>query len=250
MELGFEFIWLSVVVGIATFVQACTGFGFALISVPFLSLFIDLKIVVPLTVFYAFLLSTPLSFVMRRDIKKKVVVYLSLGTVPGMFIGIQFLKNIRPEYILLFMGFVLFIYCAYELLKKNGTIISFNSFWTTMVGFFSGILGASVGESGPPVVVYTSCQDWTNDEIKSTMLGFFTIQMAGILLIYYLDGLYQEKTWQFMMYAVPAFLIGGGLGVLTYKLIKSNHDVYHRVVHFILLINGAYIFISNLMKVI
>ena len=244
-----EITWISIVIGFATFVQSCTGFGFALISVPFLSLFLDLKIVVPLAVLYAFLLSAPLAFMMKKEIKKKAVLFLSLGTVPGIFIGNEFLKTAKPEYVLIFMGFILFFYCAYELLKRKDHFISFSSFWTMVVGLFSGILGACVGESGPPIVVYTSCQDWTNDEIKSTMLCFFSIQMAGILLVYFMDGMYEGQIVKFIFSAIPAFICGGMSGILTYRLIKSSHAMYHHLVHFILLINAAYIFFSNLMRI-
>ncbi|MFK7827202.1 MAG: sulfite exporter TauE/SafE family protein [Oligoflexales bacterium] len=244
-----EITWVSAVVGFATLVQSCTGFGFALISVPFLSLFLDLKIVVPIAVFYAFLLSAPLSFMMRKDINKKAVLYLTLGSLPGIFVGIEFLKNAKPEFLLVFMGCILFLYCTYELLKKKETFISFNFFWTMIFGLFSGILGSSVGESGPPIVVYTSCQNWTNDQIKSTMLCFFSIQMAGVILMYFADGMYQEKIGQLIITSMPAFLVGGAIGLLSYRLIKSSHLIYHQVIHLVLLVNGAYIFISNLMRI-
>ena len=245
-----EATWVSLVIGIAAFVQSCAGFGFALISVPVLALFLDLKVAVPLTVFYSVLLCVPLSFIMRQDIQKKAVLFLTLGTTPGMFIGVEFLKRAKPEYVLVFMGFILFFYCAYELLKRKTTFINFNSFATMFIGLISGILGASVGESGPPIVVYASAQNWTSDQIKSTILCFFSIQMAGILMVYIFDGMYHKQIMELGINTFPAFVVGGLLGLLTYRSIKSNQVTYHRIIYSMLMLNGVYIFFSNIVKVI
>lgn len=244
-----ELIWVGLIIGIAAYVQSCTGFGFALISIPFLSLLLDIKTSVPLVIFYSFLVSLPLSIMMRQHLCWKSIIFLFLGSLPGTFIGSKILQQARPEYLLISMGVVLIVYCSFELLKKESSIIVFNRFWITVVGFFSGILGGSIGESGPPVVIYTSMQGWSADQIKSTLLCFFSIQMAGIILQYLYDDLYNSRIVDLFLYSLPCFIVGAVFGVLTYKIIKTRQALYKRIIYTTLLCNGTYILIANLVKI-
>ena len=54
-----------------------------------------------------------------------------------------------------------------------------------------GVLGGGFGTSGPPVVVYTSMQPWTKDEVASTLQGFFfavtVVQLVSLFFAHLLD---------------------------------------------------------------
>ncbi|NRA47206.1 MAG: hypothetical protein HRU09_19830 [Oligoflexales bacterium] len=74
--------------------------------------------------------------------------------------------------------------------------------------------------------------------------------MIGILIVYIFEGMYQEKIGELVLETAPAFILGGVLGLATYRSIKSNQVTYHRVIYSILLANGVYIFVTNLAKVV
>ena len=48
--------------------------------------------------------------------------------------------------------------------------------WAYLVGFLSGGLGGTIGANGPPVIIYTSAQPWSNDKIRVTLQGFIAIK--------------------------------------------------------------------------
>jgi hypothetical protein len=116
---------------------------------------------------------------------------------------------------------------------------------TVGAGFTSGLLGASVGESGPPVIAYTSMQPWSADEIKSTLAFFFSLQMIGANIGFYNEGLITEEVLSHVMSAMPAFIVGLAGGMTAYHFMQKYKIDYHKIVHGFLLFMGFALVFKN-----
>ena len=71
----------------AGFVQGMTGFGPALVAIPLLSLFLDIKSAVPLCVLNSVVITSYLSLKMRKHLDRKKIAPLCLAAVPGIITG-------------------------------------------------------------------------------------------------------------------------------------------------------------------
>jgi uncharacterized membrane protein YfcA len=224
----------AVVVAILTlgsFVQGLTGFGLALVSVPLLSLVLDVKTAVPLAGLFGWLVTLPLVYAMRAHIRWREGLILFAASLPGTWLGAEALHSLPGGVIRLAMGLVLIASSLYAL-KARGPVIRAASLPLTLTaGFCSGALGGSVGEPGPPVIAYTSLAPWSADEAKSTLAFFFMLQMIGALASFYQKGLMTPQVLGLFPVALPGFVVGLGLGMAAYAVIRGRRLDFHKLVH-------------------
>ncbi|WP_439236496.1 sulfite exporter TauE/SafE family protein [Lonepinella koalarum] len=239
-------LMISMVIGLGSFTQGLTGFGLALVSVPLLSLFIDVKLAVPLAGILGWLVTFPIVWKMRSHIQYKTALILFIGSLPGSFIGASLLKHLPSDIILIIMGLILIISGIYSFRSKTSLFKSTSPVASAGIGFFSGALGASVGEPGPPVIAYTSMLPWTHDQTKSTLVFFFMLQMIGAIIGFWYKGLLTDDVFSYVIKAIPAFIIGMLLGMFSYQLLHKYNINYHRVIYSLLIIIGFVLITKSL----
>ncbi|MCK3658105.1 hypothetical protein A4G18_05100 [Pasteurellaceae bacterium Pebbles2] len=237
---------ISIIIGLGSFTQGLTGFGLALVSVPLLSLFLDVKIAIPLAGIFGWLVTFPIVWKMRLHIQFKTAFILFIGSLPGSFIGADLLKHLPSELILIAMGIILILSGVYSFRSNIAIFKSTSSITSSTVGFFSGALGASVGEPGPPVIAYTSMLPWTHDQTKSTLVFFFMLQMIGAIIGFWSKGLLTEYVFSYFIKAIPAFIIGIYLGIFSYQLLHKYNINYHKIIYSLLIVIGSILIIKNL----
>ena len=242
-----EIAWVAGVILLGTFVQGLTGFGLALVSVPLLSLLLDVKVAVPLAGLFGWLVTFPLVHRMRRYVKWKVALLMVVGSLPGSWLGANLLSFVPGRYILITMGGVL-ILSSVHALRKRGKVLSgeLPGVFPVGAGFLSGTLGASVGEPGPPVIAFTSVQPWTSDQVKGTLLCFFMLQMIGAIIGFWSKELLTPHVFSLFAWGLPSFLLGLLGGMKAWDLLKAYRFNYHGAVHGFLLCIGSFILIRQL----
>ena len=241
-----EIIIVSLIVFLGSFTQGLTGFGLALVSVPLLSLTIGVKSAVPVAGVFGWLATFPIIWKMRQHVKWKIGLILFLGSLPGTIIGADLLKHMPVEILLITMGVVLITSSIYSLSSKKLILKNKSIGITLTTGFFSGALGASVGEPGPPVIAYTAMQPWSADQIKSTLLFFFMLTLTGAIIVFWQKGLLTNEVIKYIQIAIPACLIGMTVGVLSYYQLHRFNINYHHIVHWFLLFIGLTLIFNNL----
>nr|WP_320144014.1 sulfite exporter TauE/SafE family protein [uncultured Cohaesibacter sp.] len=241
-----EIIVVSAIIALGGFTQGLTGFGLALVSVPLLSMAVDVKAAVPIAGIFGWLVTFPLVWKMRQHVKWKSGLILFIGSLPGSFLGADMLKRLPGEAILITMGTVLILSSLYSLFSRAPLFKKTSPAITLGTGFFSGALGASVGEPGPPVIAYTSMQPWSAHEVKSTLVFFFMLQMVGAIAGFWTKGLLDAYVLERVAYAFPAFVVGMSLGMFAYHLLHTYKINYHGIIHSLLLIIGIMLVVKNL----
>lgn len=174
----------------ASLVQGATAFGFALVSMPLLLLFMPTVEAVTLNL----LLATPLNIFMIRDERREIAwreVFLLLpGAAAGAVAGMLFLKTFDGP---LFKSFVAasFLVMALSMLAGRTWQAGPGQILRQTVGFISGVLMGSTSMGGPPVVLYLTGRQLSKSSLRGTLALFFFV---GNLL------------------ALGAFVAGGLLG--------------------------------------
>lgn len=237
------YIIASSILLLGAFTQGLTGFGLALVSVPLLSLVIDPKLAVPIAAFYGWLVTFPIIYNMYKHVHYRTAIFMFIGSIPGVIIGTDLLKNLPSWMILLAMGITLIFSALYSLFFKATTIQAsrqwLNDIVSSCAGFLAGILGGAVGEPGPPVIAYLAFQNWKGDEIKATLTFFFMLQMTVTIIRYWQQGLMNSTVQSYLLIILPCFVIGLILGLWAYKKLKTTKIDYHKLVHSALFFIGC-----------
>lgn len=241
-----EYIAVSSVIALGAFTQGLTGFGLALVSVPLLSLVIDVKMAVPVAGVFGWLVTFPAVWKMYQHVQWKTGLILFVGSLPGSFLGADLLKRLPAEVILITMGVVLLASSIYSLRSKMTLFRSTTTPVTVTTGFFSGALGASVGEPGPPVIAYTSMQPWSADQAKSTLSFFFMLTMIGALTGFWHQGLLTTQVVDHIVTALPAFVVGMSIGMACYTQLHKLNINYHQIIHGLLSVIASMLILKNI----
>jgi uncharacterized membrane protein YfcA len=238
-------IIIALIIALGGFTQGLTGFGLALVSVPLLSLTVDAKMAVPIAAVFGWLVTFPIVWKMRSSVQYRAGLILVAGSLPASFVGAKLLASLPSQYILITMGIVLIASSLYSMFSTAPLFTKTSTPVTLGAGFASGVLGASVGEAGPPVIAYTSFQPWSADEAKSTLAFFFMLQMIGALIGFMHEDLITPQVQEYVVYAFPAFVIGTTGGMISYHYLHKYKIDYHKIVHGLLLAIGCLLVFKN-----
>jgi uncharacterized membrane protein YfcA len=227
------YLYLTVVAFLAGFIQGLSGFGSVLLSLPLLALFLDVREAIPLVNLMGVILTVLLIVQLRAHWEWRKIWPLLAGALPGIPVGVWLLKRMDPVHVQVVLGVVLLAYALYGLLFKL-PIGKLGGPWAYLFGFFAGGLGGAISASGPPVIVYTSLQAWTKDQIKVTLQGFFIVSGLLIGVFHAASGLTTGKVLLNFAVCVPTLLAGTWAGSRLYG--RFREEGYRRVM---LLLLGA-----------
>lgn len=231
------YLLICIILFLAGFTQGLSGFGSILLSIPLLTIFMDIKAVIPLTALVGLSITVMLLIQLWQHLEWKKIVPLLLGAVPGIIAGVFLLKRLDKGIIQMILGSILVIYAVYSIVfRTHGRKIKDG--WAYLFGFSAGCLGGALSAAGPPVIVYTSLQDWTKDQIKVTIQGFYLISGLIVVSLHALTGLTTLPVIRYYGVSLPVLLIGTYIGSLFYGSIKEEH--YRKVILILLALLGAF----------
>lgn len=234
----FTFIIIS-----AGFLQGLTGFGFGLIALPLLSLFLPIQTIVPLVIMLALFINLTLAIQLRHSVRLKIIATLFIGTLPGIPLGIYMLKQVPSTYLAILVGVLMVSFTTYQLFVKPiprtlGLPV------TLFAGLSSGILTGSLSTGGPPVIVYTAMQPWTKDQAKGTLASYFLVSGVAAVAAHAASGIITADVMTHFAYMLPAMLIGVYSGMYAYKRI-SDHG-YRKLAIILVLLLGIMMIARNI----
>lgn len=238
-----ETLALAAIILAAGFLQGLTGFGFGLITLPLLAIFIPLKTIIPLICLLALVISLTLSMQLREAIDFRSIGLLLTATVPAVPLGVKMLKHIPAQYLGLSLAVLMISFTCYLLLFKQEPR-PLSRRWALLAGFLCGILGGSIGAGGPPVIIYAAIQPWNKDRAKATMACYFLISGAVISATHAAYGLITSDVLHHFVISLPSMVIGILLGLYSYNRIS---DVgYRKLVLILVFALGCLLLYNNL----
>jgi uncharacterized membrane protein YfcA len=206
---------------LASFVQGLTGFGFALVSIPFLVMFMDIRTAVPLCMLSGLVITAFLSLQLRDHLDWKKVLPLLLGSLPGIVAGVLFLKKINEPVFKLSLGIMLIGYSLYRLFLSPRPR-SLHRIWAWAAGFATGAISGAFSAGGPPTIIYTTLTGWNKNEIKSTLSIFFFLGGIATAAAHAISGLTTIEVLQLSAFSLPGVLSGVWGGSLLYKRFRTE----------------------------
>ncbi len=200
------------VVFISSMIQGMTSFGFSLLAVPLLGLFMPLSIIVPMLVLFSLLMNFMILTKLRSAPDFKAIGVILITGMIATPIGAHLLRSLNPDILKFVVGVVIFIsglfmYRGYKIQFKNKSV----SFLTT--GFLSGLLNGSVSMSGPPVVLFMTNEGTPKIKFRVNLTSYFFILNIMTIFVFYMNGQLGERVIKSTLTLLPALVMGVFAGV-------------------------------------
>jgi len=225
-EAIFCLLWL-----IGGFISGVSGLGGAMFAVPFISLFLEPQVLIPIANCLAVVICLELAWIYRKDLLVHEVKNMMLGSLPGLVLGTYILLIIPASLLLMSIGIVMICFVLWQFLHKVPEKAGQPSIIKALTaGFFSGMLSTSVSFSGPPCGVYALHMRWPQRQSLATVNTFVVLASLVGVAIYYKAGLMTEEVLYWTLYGA----VSTSVGVLL--AIPVNRFVNVRLFRVILLI--------------
>lgn len=164
-----EMLAATLVLAAGAAVQGSTGFAYALVAAPFLTL-IDPRWVPAPIILSGVLLNFLIVWRERSHVDVRGVTWALAGRVPGSVIGGLLLAMLSPKQTALAIGAMVWLAV---LLSISGLRVRPNTPTLVGAGMLSGFMGTTSSLGGPPVaLVY---QDVSGPRLRGTLTGYFLV---------------------------------------------------------------------------
>ncbi len=205
------------ILALAGFTQGMTGFGFGLVSMALLPLFLPFKdalVVVAVLNVPVCLLTL---YANRRHVQWRRGLALALGSCVGVPIGFYLLVRLDGPLLLRILGGLLCAFALHELLLARRHPLRFPAWSGFPVGLLSGGIGGAFNVGGPPVIAYVYAQPWTKEEIVAVLqLVFGSSALLRLAFVGHSGLLHRELGQLSLLALVPlvAGILAGGARLL------------------------------------
>jgi len=234
------------IIFITTLVRSTFGFGDALIAMPLLAFFIDLKIATPLIALIAFFIAISILIRNWQKVEFASAWRLILSSLIGIPIGLWYLNDIDESVIKLILGIIVSLFAIYSLVKPKLLYLKGEKL-SWLFGFIAGILGGAYNTNGPPIVIYSSLKKWNPKNFRATLQGYFFT--SGILVVsgHGLAGNFTKEVLTYFLFSLPAVITAILLGRYFNKKISNR---FYQYIYILLLIIGCLLIYNSLKTIV
>ena len=231
---------------LASFVQGITGFGFALIAVPLLSLFIpEIRNITAIVVIYSLLTNIIIMYKSRNYIDFKKILPLIIFGIIATPIGTYILLYLNVNTLKIIIGLITTI-TAFAMFKNFKIKIKKESISYGIVGLLSGFLNGSTGLSGPPVVLFLTNQN-TDKNVFRANLTFYGIAInIFAIILFIVEDIVNISVLHFTILYLPVLIIGVLAGIVVSN--KINELFFRNLTIGLISFLGLYTVISTILK--
>lgn len=232
-----DFFLASLAIFTGCFFATISGFGFALISTPTLSIVLSAREAIIIVPLMTILLRIVTMYQVRKEFDPKILVQITLGWCVGMLPGGYVLKLLPLAYLQIFLGTVILIAATLMGKKiyfevKNWTLARF------ITGFAAGFFGTSTSVAGPPVVLYFLNAKATKEEMRSNMIWVFGFgNFITTIINVFLGNAKAIEDWNIILFLVPSVLLAAYLGNLAFK--RFDQELFRKMSLAIIYVGGV-----------
>lgn len=216
-----EFAVFAGIASLGMLVQSTVGFAGSLVAIPLFALFMSPREAVPAYCFTMLAVNIFLVCEGRRHVEWRSVRGLLIGGLPGVPIGAFALKHLPVHFIGAAISIITLVF-GILFLSRVRVRFPVHPLTEPSIGLLSGILGGSISESGPPVVVYALSREWPKDTFRSSLLAYFLCLAATAAVSYTSLGMVKSHLLLLSAAGLLPALAAGHLGVWLKDHINEN----------------------------
>ncbi|UOF88631.1 sulfite exporter TauE/SafE family protein [Fodinisporobacter ferrooxydans] len=231
----------SIVILVSAILQASTGFGFSILSTPFLLSFFPARDAIQISLLFTLLISLGMLRSTYSEIDKVLLKRLSWSSIVGIPCGIVVFWLISLIWIkwllaVAILGSTLFLVLQRQIARSRRKDV--------IAGFLSGLLTTSVGVPGPPLLIYMTGSSMDKAIVRSTTLTFYIVVYSVGIISEWVTGGFTAHLLATTIFLLPSMFLGIWIG--KYVFLRFTPVVFRRTQLAILLFTGLYLLFSIL----
>ena len=237
-----DIIVVCVVILATGWVQATAGFGFALLTVPFLLLRLDLEEAVVISTLVGTVGNLGHSLHSRTDLDRVLTRRFLVCTVLGGPLGAFLLFNVDSRWLKLVLG-VSVLFGVLALMRGfDGT--SQGRWFDWLFGLISGVLNTATSTNGPPLVFVLQARKIGPAPFRATLNTVFLFSGVYAAALYAIRGEVSRDLLIASSLSLPCLLVGSVVGIRIRS--KINDEMFRRGVLALLTLSGLSTIVSAL----
>jgi uncharacterized protein len=195
-----NWLLLGAALACAGFVQGLSGFGFGLVSMSLMPLFMGIKQAAVISTAFS-LLATTMTFARHyREYRWRDGAVFLASVCVGLPLGVYFLERGSEKMLARVLGGLMLAYAAREFLLR-GHAKRFPPAWTVPLGLFSGAMSGAFNLGGVPSAAFAYAHPWSRGQIMAFLQVMITLTCTLRMIFYHRFGLLGGIAW------APALLL-------------------------------------------
>ena len=240
-----EWLISAVVVLMAAMLKGMTGFGFALLAVPLLSLLFPMQSLIPAMTLFNLVTSVYILSSIKLKVKAKYFLPMLLASFVGIPIGVYVLTYFPEKMLELAAGISIFSISMVFLLGGNQQASeSRRKKPIVFAGFLSGILTSSMSIGGPPIALAMNRKGYSKESFRKIFALVSVINASISSVLYVVKGLFIAFSLKFALILLPVIIVGAKVGDLLSG--KVNQLVFRRIVLYLNMLLGLFIIVRTI----
>jgi uncharacterized protein len=201
-----QLIAVAAAVFFAASIQVVSGFGFALLSVPLMTLAIPTKDAVVVSTILGLFITVWQSYHLRADTVRPLAKRCLIGAYLGMPLGLVLFLSLDDEVLRLMLGCSVLGAVVLLLLRYPDADVPVA--FDYGAGFVSGVLNTSLSTNGPPLAFAMSARQLPPEQFRATINTVFAFSAIASLTMFVLAGKVTRDGVVTAAIAMPAMFLG------------------------------------------
>jgi uncharacterized membrane protein YfcA len=240
--------WLLLTAALAGagFVQGLCGFGFGLVSMSLMPLFMGIKQAAVISTGFS-LVATLITFSRHyRAYNWRLGAGFLVSVCAGLPLGVYVLEQGSERVLTRFLGTTMLAYAAREFMVRDPAR-PFPAAWTVPWGLFSGAMSGAFNLGGIPSAAYAYSQRWSRGQIMAFLQVMLTLSCALRMVFYHKAGLIGGLSWT---HALLLFIpLCGAIWLGHFTLHRLHPDSMRKGIFVFIGVAGFYyLFLHHAMK--
>ncbi|HUN67681.1 MAG TPA: sulfite exporter TauE/SafE family protein [Burkholderiales bacterium] len=222
-----------------------TGFGAALVTVPFATHFVPLPFALALYVLMDLANAFRIGFENPKNALRSEWTRMVPSILAGTIAGITLLVNLPRGAATLALGVFVFAFAIYSLTRHPDAQRVLPARWAYVAGFTGGVTSTLFGAGGPPYAMYLSHRALTKEQYRAT-LGLATLTSISLRTVAFfaIGFLLDPRVWIYAAFVVPAGL--AGIWAAGHLFRRISREALMRAVALMLLVSGTSLIVRAL----
>ncbi len=246
-----SFAALAAVAFFAATVQAATGFGFAIMAVPFFLLIMGSLSAIQVTAVINFVISLVLMRSLLKGAPRRLLLHLIAGSIVGFPIGLMAYKAADLNSMKLVVGAFITFFAVFLLIREwrmrrsdslsprsDGPDFTARPLPELAIGVISGAMSVALAMPGPVVVLYLLARHAGKQVSRAATLLLFGFSYGAVSLVHTLWGGMSGGSWLLAAKLVPFVVAGAIAGHFATRYLSEEH--FRSVILTILIASGLY----------
>lgn len=232
------FLFILIIL-IAAILQSSTGFGFSIISTPFMLIILEPREAVQISLLLSLLISFALVGKVKKDVDKGILKRFTIGSIVGLPLGMFIFMILDVAWLKIGIGILILLLTALLVLNIR---IKQTHLKDVFVGSMSGALTTSIGMSGPPILLYFSGIETSKEKLRGTTLMYYILICFMSLITQIFIAGTTLNVWILSLLSLPVISLGMFFGEILFN--KINQYVFRKITYGLLLFTGVYLLLQ------